>query len=206
MAGLLEISLGNSHDTTTLADEQLGQFGSTSLDMTMSNDDDWVEFGAPEQDINSSFGGTSKDIVSKSNKSVQGDSWGLSRVKETSSTQFGRTQSVGNVVKREKPSFGSKERGVPMTPRTQKQKQENTEETIRPPTPSMKQRISHEIDKPLTSTISPPDESFSDYTNEMSTTGPIKIDVKPLPKIRLDLMPSPREVDEEDFEDEEDYF
>ena len=38
-----------------------------------------------------------------------------------------------------------------------------------------------------------------DPTHEMNTNTSVTIDVKPLPKIRLDLMPAPREEDEEDL-------
>jgi hypothetical protein len=42
-----------------------------------------------------------------------------------------------------------------------------------------------------------------DDTFETDSAEPVTIEVKPLPKIRLSLMPSPREEDEEDLDDEE---
>lgn len=70
-----------------------------------------------------------------------------------------------------------------------------SDKTQRPPTPSMEQRMQHEIDRPQSKFINSTDDTF------VENSCPIKIDVKPLPKIRLDLMPSPREADEIEEED-----
>ncbi len=97
------------------------------------------------------------------------------------------------------PQDPNEEKVVPQTPQ---RKQKMKKETDRPPTPSMKQRMKNEIESEK-SKINPIINSLNhDFVQpEQTVSNPIKIDVKPLPKIRLDLMPSPREADEE-FEDD----
>lgn len=87
------------------------------------------------------------------------------------------------------------------TPQRKPKSVKDTTAIDRPPTPSMKQRMNNEMDV-KNKTSKKIDSSINhEFVVSKHSSNPIKIDVKPLPKIRLDLMPSPREADEE-FEDE----
>ena len=92
--------------------------------------------------------------------------------------------------------------GSKTPPREEKKKRDHT---ARPSTPAMKQRMNNQVNAPDTfrsrSIVGPLNKDFASSPEEKSDAIPIKIDVKPLPKIRLDLMPSPREIDEEFEED-----
>jgi hypothetical protein len=72
------------------------------------------------------------------------------------------------------------------------------EEERRPSTPSPKDIAEGRYKARPSKTKAPPlDDSFDTPAAE-----PVTIEVKPLPKIRLSLMPSPREEDEEDLDEE----
>ena len=86
-----------------------------------------------------------------------------------------------------------------MTPQRKHKIRKDTADE-RPPTPSMKQRMKNEMEAKTNPSIPIPTPLNQEFIQPV-TSNPIKIDVKPLPKIRLDLMPSPREADEE-FEDD----
>ena len=74
----------------------------------------------------------------------------------------------------------------------------------RPSTPSIQHR-SPEVDTPkqFTSHVQnhPAADRFFEEPPQIEKQEPVMIEVKPLPKIRLSLMPSPREEDEEDGSD-----
>jgi hypothetical protein len=65
----------------------------------------------------------------------------------------------------------------------------------RPSTPSLRTIES----KTISSTNRPPQIDISDdFSNFSAPRNPVTVEVKPLPKIRLDLLPVPREEDEEE--------
>ena len=78
----------------------------------------------------------------------------------------------------------------------------------RPSTPSMGRQIGGQAEKNAdaptqqwaTSDFDEWDDAFSDMPkDETPSNSNVTIDVKPLPKLRLDLMPAPREEDEDDI-------
>ena len=84
-----------------------------------------------------------------------------------------------------------------MSPRRSQQQSQRQE---RPSTPSMRT-----IDSKTVGIPQPPqhnvknDDQFADFTNfDDVPRNPVTVQVKPLPKIRLDLCPVPREEDEEE--------
>jgi len=74
-------------------------------------------------------------------------------------------------------------------------KQKADERPERPSTPSIYEKISHQIDRTPTQAAFTT-STFEDFPGNDGIEAPATIEVKPLPKIRLDLMPAPREEDE----------
>jgi len=88
--------------------------------------------------------------------------------------------------------------------RTPQRRKKKISTSDRPATPSMKERMNHQMysDQAKPSSV-PSSNDFFEMPSEEDVeeeTIPIKVDVRPLPKIRLDLMPSPREQDEDEDE------
>lgn len=94
-----------------------------------------------------------------------------------------------------------------VTPRRREMKPKN-DKNDRPSTPSFTKHNGNQIDNFLgrpshqwaTSEFFEWDEAFADMpTDDVHSNVNVTIDVKPLPKLRLDLMPAPREEDEDNI-------
>jgi len=93
-------------------------------------------------------------------------------------------------------------------PQQTPRKREVKQRIDRPSTPSMGRQIGGQAEKNAdaptqqwaTSDFDEWDDAFSDMPkDETPSNSNVTIDVKPLPKLRLDLMPAPREEDEDDI-------
>ena len=197
-------AIASSNDEWTDKPQQFGNFESS----TMSSEiDGWVDFGKSKQDNVIHFHETKNCEISeepikeyKTNLTYES----LANLKESNIKPLTRLQNNQEEAKSEDNSelnsvlestslnlTGSSNK---TPPRQQKKK---TDHSARPATPSMKQRMNNEVVEPKSKFIVDlPNDEFADFPKDPSNACPIKIDVKPLPKIRLDLMPSPREVDE----------
>jgi len=73
----------------------------------------------------------------------------------------------------------------------------------RPSTPSVYKTVEKSIVQPMqqwaTADFEEWNGPFADMPTDKPTTSKMNIDVKPLPKLRLDLMPAPREEDEDNI-------
>jgi len=82
-------------------------------------------------------------------------------------------------------------------------RQQQIQQPERPSTPSMPQIDSKSVGvtqkSPPRQNIIPEENNFADFTNfDDIPRNPVTVEVKPLPKLRLDLCPVPREEDEEE--------
>jgi hypothetical protein len=89
---------------------------------------------------------------------------------------------------------------LPSVPSPRSSRNNNLQE--RPSTPSMRNidsKTQYQPSKITPNILMPQVDEFADFSSfDITSKNPVTVEVKPLPKIRLDLCPVPREEDEEE--------